>query len=103
MGIGMFAVGKDDALLEKTFSDAGIDSNFRHCQVANWEDVVSVCLDLENFTDICWTQHQPDVVKSWLDIATKRALQTASCKIEAEIFIKFLQICVELNASLYVF
>ena len=37
MGIDMFAVGEDDVLLDKAFSDAGLHSNFRHCQVANWE------------------------------------------------------------------
>ena len=63
MGIDMFAVGEDGVLLDKAFSDIGLDSNFRHCQVANWEDVVRDCLALEDFSDICWRQHPPNV--SW--------------------------------------
>ena len=81
MGIDMFAVGEDDVLLDKAFSDAGLHSNFRHCQVANWEDVVQACLALEDFSDICWRQHSPDVVKSWHQLANKRVLYAASWRI----------------------
>ena len=96
----MFAVGEDDVLLDKAFSDAGLHSNFRHCQVANWEDVVKACLALEEFSDICWRQHSPDVVKSWLQLAKTRV---SSCNFDAEKFITFMEICVGLNASLCVF
>lgn len=103
MGIDMFAVGDDEVLLNKTFFDVGLDSNFRHCQVANWEDVVTYCLDLDNFSDICWAQHSPDVVKSWLQLSKKRILHATSCNFDTDKFIKFMEICVVLNASLFVF
>lgn len=105
MGIGIFAVGDDDTLLEKTFSDAGLDSNFRYCEVDNWENIVCDCLGLDEFTKICWMQHGPDVVKSWLELAKKHVIHTesASYRLGVEKFVKFMEICVELNVSLHVF
>ena len=100
MGIDMFAVGEDGVLLDKAFSDIGLDSNFRHCQVANWEDVVRDCLALEDFSDICWRQHPPNVVKAWLELAKSRMFHG---HVDAERFIQLLEICARLNASVYVF
>ena len=96
----MFAVGEDGMLLDKTFSDLCLDSNFRHCQVANWEDVVTACLALEDFSDICWMQHPPEVVKAWLELAKTRVFHR---NVDAERFIQFLEVCVRLNAYVYVF
>jgi len=103
MGIGLFAVGEDEALLMKEFSDAGLDSNFRHCQVVNWENVVCACIGINEFSDICWTKNSPDVVKSWLELAKKRIFNDAYSNVDAEKFIKFMEVCVRLNAFMYVF
>jgi hypothetical protein len=101
MGIDFVAVGEDDPLIEKVFYNADLDSNLRYCQIPNWEDVVCICLELDDFSDICWIQHPPDVVKSWLQIA-KNHVFNVPC-FNAQKIINFLEICVGLNASIRVF
>jgi hypothetical protein len=105
MGIGMFAMRETipDEELYNAFASAGLDSNFRHCDVKYWKSVVEVCLDLEEFGEVEWNTYTPDTIADWLQLAKERAQIVEGLGLDPFKFIKYLEVCLEQNANILVY
>lgn len=106
MGINMLAFLKGEGDLEEDLDDAfaevGLDCDFRCCGVCRWRHVVEACLGWDSLWQHSWKTYDQDEVKAWLEDARRRKERVAGLGLDTDRFLRWLERCVELGASVIV-